>query len=114
MKVVLLLLPIVSGGLALWAIGMLFLKKKLLRGPPEKEPWENSLDQLMFLSDKSPEPHVIACATHAIALCLKALSRRIEDFNRSTETLGKINLLLAAIIAVATIAYALAAWLQVK
>ncbi len=109
MKALLLASLIAATAAAVWAVVALF--RGATRKAPEEQPWEKSLDALMQAKGQ-PRPTVTVLATHTIALSLANLSRQMEKFNESTERVGKSNLILGVIIALATVAYAVASWLQ--
>jgi hypothetical protein len=96
-------IALVAVGIAVWAVRLLFSKPEQRKLPSQREPWEESLEVTMK-SKGTPETYVIANATHTIALCLANLTAEVEKFSASTERLGKVNLLLVFVVAVATIA----------
>jgi hypothetical protein len=108
MRQLLAALAICAGGIAVWALTMLFGKTKLApREQVHKEPWEESLE-IVMKSGGVTETYAIRNAAHTMAMCLANLTRRIEEFSASNERLSKINLLVVCVIAVATVVYAVA------
>jgi len=96
----------------LWAIA-LYSTNRPKPKPGGKEPWLESLEELMKMQGGNVAPSHLAGMAHAVASSLEKLSDRTRQAAESTERLGKANLLLVCIIAVATLAYTVATWLMV-
>lgn len=112
MKALLLAGIVLALAILLWAI-VLYFKNRPRPKPVAKEPWLESLEALMKMQGGNVAPSHLAGMAHAVASSLEKLSERIAESAESTERLGKINLLLVCVIAVATVAYTVATWLIV-
>jgi hypothetical protein len=111
-KVMLAAVIVLAVAILLWAVVLYFARRPEVTCVP-KERWLEDLERLMKLNGGTIVPSHLAGAAHAIASSLEKLSEKIEKLSESTERLGKINLVLVWVIAVATVAYTVAAWLQV-
>ena len=112
MKVVLVVVIVLAMAILLRAVVLYFEKRPEVMCVP-KERWLEDLEKLMKLNGGNIVPSHLAGAAHAIASSLEKLSEKIEKSSESTERLGRINLVLVWVIAVTTVAYTVAAWLQV-
>lgn len=112
MKAILAFVIVLAVAIFLWA-AVVYITSLPRPRRVTKEPWIESMEQLMNMQGGSVVPSHLAGMTHAIANSLEKLSDKIERSTESTERLGKVNLLLVCVIAVATLAYAIATWLQV-
>ncbi len=104
---------ILAFGVFVWAMALLFAQRDKKEDSPQ-EPWEEPIQKLMSLQGGSIQPSHLAGMTNAIASAVTSLSRKLEASNQSTERLARVNLLLVCIIAVGTVAYTIAAWLQIR
>lgn len=111
MKVMLAAVIVLAVAILLWAVVLYFAGRPKVR-PVRKELWLEDLEKLMKLDGGNIVPSHLAGAAHAIASSLEKLSEKIERGSESTDRLGRINLVLVWVIAAATFAYAVAAWLQ--
>jgi hypothetical protein len=111
LKVMLAAIIVLALAIFLWAVVLYFTRRPEAR-PGRKEPWLENLEQLMKMPGGNVVPSHLAGMAHAVASSLEKLSEKIERSTESTERLGRVNLVLVWVIAVATVAYAVAAWLQ--
>lgn len=111
MKILLLVVSLLALAVLGWAVVLYFNRPRAK--PKDKELWLDGLEQLMKMQGGSVVPAHLAGMAHAVASSLERLSERVEESSESTERLGKSNLLLVCVIAVATVAYTVAAWLMV-
>jgi len=112
-KVMLAAVILLALAILLWAVVLYFTRRPEVR-PGRKEPWLEKLEELVKMPGGNVVPSHLAGMAHAVASSLEKLSEKIERSTESTERLGRVNLVLVWVIAVATVAYALAAWLQLS
>ena len=113
LKVMLAAVVVLALAVLLFAVVLYFARRPRAR-PVRKEVWLEKLEELMKLDGGNLVPSHVAGAAHAIASSLEKLSERVERATESTERLGRVNLVFVWVIAVATLAYAIATWLQIS
>ena len=82
------------------------------RGPRIQEPWEKALDDFVRASHGVNDPAVTRGMTYHITTSMRKLAEEVRDFNESTTRLGRVNLTLAFVLAVATVVYAVVVLFQ--
>ncbi len=111
MKLILALVIVLALAILLWAVVLYFRNWHDVR-QADQTPWLDDLTQLKNLQGGPVQPSHLAGMAYAVARSLEKLPEKIERSNVSAERLGRINLVLTWTIAVATMSYAVAAWLQ--
>ncbi|MGD0457786.1 MAG: hypothetical protein ABSC21_08580 [Terriglobia bacterium] len=100
-------------GIVLGILSAPILKKGTTpQGPHKQEPWERALDDFMRASHGVNDPAVTRGMTYHITTSVRRLAAEVRDFNESTTRLGRVNLTLAFVLAVATVVYTVVFLLQ--